>query len=262
MMAAEIPYTLVKLALPGDARSLNNLVILSERSKRRISWRQEAEAFRCRVKGVTGIRRHVRLADATNDGGSSITRFSEVEFRRRVAIPQEHAAIGFPSYFRSQRDRCQIGISVSTKRDRIDLTQSGRFYYPLASRVGYTGNAISVNAPFEMDGERLAPIDSAWNRWLSTEAATLLIELLTEDLFRLFGDAAASDDDRECGDFAPGRFAWKRGEFRLFDQPIPYRGARGIFNVPDELIAFLVPGGAGWSPRATLDYVSARWRGQ
>jgi hypothetical protein len=50
-----------------------------------------------------------------------------------------------------------------------------------------------------------------------------------------FGDAAASDD-RVCGDFAPGRFAWKRDEFRLFDQPIPYRGAQGIFNVPDELI--------------------------
>jgi hypothetical protein len=38
-----------------------------------------------------------------------------------------------------------------------------------------------------------------------------------------------------------GRFAWKRDEFRLFDQPIPYRGAQGIFNVPDDLI----PMGAG-----------------
>jgi hypothetical protein len=52
-----------------------------------------------------------------------------------------------------------------------------------------------------------------------------------------FGDAAASDDDRECGDFGPGRFAWKRGEFRLFGRPIPYRGKQGIFNVPDGLIA-------------------------
>ena len=53
---------------------------------------------------------------------------------------------------------------------------------------------------------------------------------------RPIGDAAANDDDRECGDFSAGRFAWKRGEFRLFDQPIPYRGAQGIFNVPDNLI--------------------------
>jgi hypothetical protein len=50
------------------------------------------------------------------------------------------------------------------------------------------------------------------------------------------GDTAASDDDRECGDFGPGRFAWKRDEFRLFDQPIPYRGRQGVFNVPADLI--------------------------
>lgn len=59
----------------------------------------------------------------------------------------------------------------------------------------------------------------------------------------LLGDAAASDDDRECGDFAPGRFAWKQDEFRLFDQPIPYRGAQGIFNVPDNVIP--IGGGRG-----------------
>ena len=55
-----------------------------------------------------------------------------------------------------------------------------------------------------------------------------------------FGDAAANDDDRVCGDFSAGRFAWKRDGFRLFDQPIPYRGAQGIFSVPDNLIPILV----------------------
>jgi activating signal cointegrator 1 len=52
----------------------------------------------------------------------------------------------------------------------------------------------------------------------------------------LVGDDAASHNDRICGDFSPGRFAWKRDEFRLFERPIPYRGAQGIFNVPDDLI--------------------------
>jgi hypothetical protein len=46
----------------------------------------------------------------------------------------------------------------------------------------------------------------------------------------------ANDDDRECGNFGPGRFAWKRDEFRLFDQPIPYRGRQGFFNVPADLL--------------------------
>ena len=52
----------------------------------------------------------------------------------------------------------------------------------------------------------------------------------------LTGETAASDDDRVCGDFGPGRFAWKRREFRLFGQPIPYRGRQGFFHVPDDLI--------------------------
>jgi hypothetical protein len=52
----------------------------------------------------------------------------------------------------------------------------------------------------------------------------------------VLGDAAASDDDLECGDFGPGRFAWKRDQLRLFDQPISYRGRQGIFNVPDAVI--------------------------
>ena len=53
---------------------------------------------------------------------------------------------------------------------------------------------------------------------------------------KLCGDVAVNDDDRECGDFGLGRFAWKRDEFRLFDQPIPYRGRQGVFSVPADLI--------------------------
>jgi hypothetical protein len=42
-------------------------------------------------------------------------------------------------------------------------------------------------------------------------------------------------DDYHCGDFSPGRYAWRRAEYKLFDQPIPYRGAQGIFEVPDHI---------------------------
>jgi hypothetical protein len=46
-------------------------------------------------------------------------------------------------------------------------------------------------------------------------------------------------DDYVCGDFSPGRFAWKRGAFEVFKQPIPYRGMQTIFEVPAEV---LLPG--------------------
>jgi hypothetical protein len=76
-----------------------------------------------------------------------------------------------------------------------------------------------------------------WARDLPTGALIGMVNVVDcQQAQALFGDAAASDDDRECGDFAPGRFVWKRDEFRRFDQPIPYRGSQGIFNVPDHLI--------------------------
>jgi hypothetical protein len=77
-----------------------------------------------------------------------------------------------------------------------------------------------------------------WAKDLPTGALIGMVNVVDcQPTQTLFGDAVASDIDRICGDFAPGRFAWKRDEFRLFDQPIPYRGAQGIFNVPDDLIA-------------------------
>jgi len=43
-------------------------------------------------------------------------------------------------------------------------------------------------------------------------------------------------DDYECGDFSEGRYGWQRGRFVKFKTPIPYRGAQGIFNVPDNIL--------------------------
>lgn len=53
---------------------------------------------------------------------------------------------------------------------------------------------------------------------------------------QLFGDAADGVDDRVCGNFESGRFAWKAESFDLFPKPIPYRGQQGFFNVPDHII--------------------------
>jgi hypothetical protein len=47
---------------------------------------------------------------------------------------------------------------------------------------------------------------------------------------------AANDIDLACGNFGPDRFAFKRGNYRVFKQPIPFRGYQGPFNVSNELI--------------------------
>lgn len=43
-------------------------------------------------------------------------------------------------------------------------------------------------------------------------------------------------EDYLCGNWARGRYAWQRGPFRLFPEPIPYRGTQRFFTVPDELV--------------------------
>lgn len=45
------------------------------------------------------------------------------------------------------------------------------------------------------------------------------------------------DDDRVCGDFADGRWAWRGENPIVLRSPIPWRGSQGIFNVPDEIFA-------------------------
>ncbi len=45
------------------------------------------------------------------------------------------------------------------------------------------------------------------------------------------------DDEAAQGNFSEGRFAWGARAARLFQRPIPYRGAQGFFDIPDHLVA-------------------------
>lgn len=38
------------------------------------------------------------------------------------------------------------------------------------------------------------------------------------------------------GNYAPGRFAWLFQDVRALPSPIPFKGAQGIFEIPDDLI--------------------------
>lgn len=57
--------------------------------------------------------------------------------------------------------------------------------------------------------------------------------------------------ERAFGDYGLGRFMWPTSARRMFKTPIPFRGAQGFFNVPDELIP------ADESPRACACVTSA-----
>lgn len=69
-----------------------------------------------------------------------------------------------------------------------------------------------------------------WAMDLPTGALIGVVDLL--DCRCIAGDETATDaDDLVCGDFHPGRYAWRRGQRWAFDHPIPFRGRQSLFEV-------------------------------
>lgn len=45
-----------------------------------------------------------------------------------------------------------------------------------------------------------------------------------------------SEQERAWGNYADGRFGWRFIDVTALPEPIPYRGAQGLFEIPDELL--------------------------
>lgn len=52
----------------------------------------------------------------------------------------------------------------------------------------------------------------------------------------LLDPAALSAQEEAFGNYEAGRFAWGLEKVRRLAEPIPYRGAQGLFEVPDDLL--------------------------
>jgi hypothetical protein len=51
-----------------------------------------------------------------------------------------------------------------------------------------------------------------------------------------------SSMEEAFGNYGPGRYAWRLEDIEPLPEPVPYRGAQGFFDVPDDVL--------GPSPRA------------
>ena len=185
--------TLIKLVVPDSSRQLKRLVVKSERHNQRIRWTQSAEKIDCSARYVTAIERTLRVVRSQLDNSNSSQQtIREIEFQKSFKVPEEFRQVTFPSYFRaSSRRRVRIAISVRMKGSRIDLSHRGQLFYPIGVPDEWSGNGISISAPFKMDMDRSAILgDDPWNRWLLQCAADLTMYLLTSDWLNRFGAAA------------------------------------------------------------------------
>lgn len=195
--AAHMSPSLIKLAEPSNKgrkrAAITSVEVLSHRCNRKLTWKQDAKEI-LNKDGLRIIRRRVRLSDSDLDIERPKTRIlEEIEFQRTLTIPVELRGIPIPSYYRIPGGRLRLGLSMQIKGGKLDTNYRGLFYYPLGVPQGYTGNAISINAPFQMDTDRSHLIDPnslRWNAWLLDEAAAMAIRLLTSHWFEQYREGA------------------------------------------------------------------------
>jgi hypothetical protein len=186
-IAAELAPTLIKLAHPGPGKNLRAVVLRSGRVGHELRWRQSARAD----KSVPGlIRRTARLDENGSPLAGAPQVISEMEYQRAVTPPAGLPWPDVPGYFRVPAGRIRLGVSLRTRRGRVDLDTPGIFYYPIGASRSRTGFGFSVSAPFEMNENRdqlVDPQNSDWNAWLLQQAAAFAIGLLPQRLFAVFG---------------------------------------------------------------------------
>jgi len=189
--AANISSTLLKLARPGTRKSLREVIVSSAREERRIVWKQSVEQLASQRRGFTLLARRTSMTDTGSSGRDVV---EELEWQRGVELPRELRDAHIPGYFRERGGRIRIGLSLRTRRRRLHPGLSaGIVYYPIGVEHAYTGNQVSISAPFEMDSERsqiVDPLNSAFNAWLLDLAAEMTIELMAADWFERFGALA------------------------------------------------------------------------
>ena len=241
--------TLVKLAQPNSPKSLRELVVSSERCNRRIKWSQSATRVSTFNKDVVGVQRQIRVTDSTPDGSGKRHQrtVEEIEFQKYLDIPTEFENETFPSYFKvNPGRRLKIGVSLRKKGQKIDLENDGVFFYPIGVANGYTGNAVSINAPFQMNVDRSQILDkdsSSWNAWLLECASDLTMELLTSDWLRRFGADAylavnPSKIPASAGDAYSSALKEQLSELECWPtrERLPDRGKGVVFSKAGDLV--------------------------
>ncbi|MGC5796463.1 ASCH domain-containing protein [Sphingomonas sp. NFX23] len=61
----------------------------------------------------------------------------------------------------------------------------------------------------------------------------------SEDILR----RGIGEMEEAFGNYGPGRFGWILDDIVMLDEPVPFRGMQGLFDVPDDLLAQAGKGG-------------------
>lgn len=186
----DLTSTLMKLAQPEARKSLCQVEISSKRCERFLVLKQSVRTL-SRQKGITAVWRTIHVVDSKpSDSQAARHVIEEIEFQRVILIPQQYRDQTIPGYYKVPGGRIRLAVSLRTYRNKIGVEQPGHFFYPLEAAKAYTGNAISINAPFQMNADRsqiINPDMNEFNHWLIDRATDLTFDLLASDRWKEFG---------------------------------------------------------------------------
>src|SRR6266849_2165027 len=181
---------LMKLAQPQATKSLRQLEISSIRCDRSLVLKQTVTVL-SQQKGITVVRRNIHLADSRPiDSDVNGHTIEEIEFQRVIPFPQQYRDQAIPGYYNVPGGRIRLAVSMRKHRKKIDIEQPGHYFYPLGATKAYTGNAISINAPLQINDDRsqiIDPSNNGFNAWLIDRATDLTFDLLTFYWWHKFG---------------------------------------------------------------------------
>ena len=188
--ATDLAPILMKLAQPQAPKSLRRVEISSIRCDCSLVLKQTVTVL-SQQKGITVIRRVIHLDDSRpSDSQTNEYNIEEIEFQKVFRFPKQYRGQAIPGYYNVPGGRVLLAVSMRKRRKKIDIEQPGLFFYPLAATNAYTGNAISINAPFQMNTDRSQIIDPSidgFNAWLLDRATDLTFNLLTSCWWDEFG---------------------------------------------------------------------------
>lgn len=186
----DLTPTVMKLAQPHTPKSLHLVEISSKRCDRSQVLKLSVRVI-SQHKGITAVLRKIHLTDSKPNGSRSpLATLEEIEFQRVISLPPQYRNQDIPGYYKIPGGRIRLAVSLGKNRKRIDVEQQGFYYYPLRAPSASTGNAVSINAPFQMDMDRSQitnPDTSEFNGWLIDKAVDLTIDLLVSGLWEEFG---------------------------------------------------------------------------
>ncbi|HEX8264580.1 MAG TPA: DUF3883 domain-containing protein [Pyrinomonadaceae bacterium] len=186
-LGSELTHVLIKLAHPDAKKSLKQVLVTSKRCNRQFKWKQSVERIPSKIPGIIALQRKIRMFDSWDLESQII---EELEFQKTFTLPKEFKNQNIPTYFKVKNGGIRLALAVRIHKGKIDIKQPGLFYYPIGVNSGYTGTAVSINAPFQMDIDRSQledPQNNKFNAWLLETAANLTINLLTGDWYERFG---------------------------------------------------------------------------